>query len=1141
MADRTVVVNLKANTSQFKSAMGDASSSMTSFDKAQARSQANAEKWRVVGQASQVAGATLAAGLLATTKAASDQEQAFGALDAVFKSNSASMRENAAAAVNIGLSQTDYANSAAKLGSQLTNLGMSQSDVAGTTDDLITKAADMAAQFGGPTSQAVDAISAALRGERDPIEQYGISLTDAGIKAEMAATGMDKMGATLSLIQKQMASSNTLGAAAREFDTTAAATARARAEFDNAAAALGTALLPAMTAAANAVGGLLGKFNSLPPAAQTATTYVAAFGAAAMIAGPKIVAMASTVSNLAASLAAAGKLVGPITAVTSAITALGAGLAGLGFIKGIEALTGKVGELTGLPEVFRAIGSAIIGMVPGSGAMMALAQQFDGIKSAAAGLLEPIGGLGGLLPQLGSDSNMAAAGLGAMGSAASSSAEGLQDGANAAERQSQAVQALINDLQTLVGLNMAVGGNADALIGQENRLAAARRENGTAIQGTTKAAVSNRESMRNELGLISSLAQATQERVTAAKGEQAGLAAGNRVMQNRIASFRENAIAAGYSAKAVDAFIASTLKVPGKKSTKVDAPGADKAKKDLQGVDDAAKKVPKSTKTRTDAPNASRTKGDLDGVTDAAKKVPKSTRTRTDAPNASGTQRSLEGVDDAARKIPDSRRTTVSESGASATESAMGAVQSAINAIDTYVEVQIHGVRTGATVGAGAATGGYIRGAGTSTSDSIPAMLSNGEYVIRAAAVDRIGVSNLHRLNSSGSLPGFASGGQMLQGQPYAKWAYDQLPAFLKNNQQWIEENLPRISGNTVGTGAFYNTTKPTKATYRGKKSGETDKEYKAYKKRADQEYKQRVNTWKNERATVERQFDQTLRSEKLAEKWGQVAADQERDRETARKNDEAFWDGVRKYAEAVAEQQAAREAAAAKTVEDLQNAKAAFWQSVTDSLRAASSFSTHFQKAHGSYASDVERLTAANQAVEEARKALNSAAPGDRAAAAKNLADALKEVAAAQAQVNASDPKPANVIKSFQERAAAAEKYQRQVIALQRAGLNNTILEQIATMGPDDAQAMIDSLSGMTAAQIQQLNAAQGRIDTAAITLGSVLSSGIYDPAIAAARANPNYTVAVEVAPQAITIALDGRAMATAMANYNRQTGRAA
>lgn len=50
----------------------------------------------------------------------------------------------------------------------------------------------------------------------------------------------------------------------------------------------------------------------------------------------------------------------------------------------------------------------------------------------------------------------------------------------------------------------------------------------------------------------------------------------------------------------------------------------------------------------------------------------------------------------------------------------------------------------------GARTGGYISGAGTSTSDSIPAMLSNGEYVLNAASVDAIGVDNLNRINAAG-------------------------------------------------------------------------------------------------------------------------------------------------------------------------------------------------------------------------------------------------------------------------------------------------------------------------------------------------------------------------------------------------------
>jgi hypothetical protein len=45
------------------------------------------------------------------------------------------------------------------------------------------------------------------------------------------------------------------------------------------------------------------------------------------------------------------------------------------------------------------------------------------------------------------------------------------------------------------------------------------------------------------------------------------------------------------------------------------------------------------------------------------------------------------------------------------------------------------------------AYGGFIRGAGTGTSDSIPAMLSNGEYVIRAAAVQAIGTPTLDKMN----------------------------------------------------------------------------------------------------------------------------------------------------------------------------------------------------------------------------------------------------------------------------------------------------------------------------------------------------------------------------------------------------------
>lgn len=57
-----------------------------------------------------------------------------------------------------------------------------------------------------------------------------------------------------------------------------------------------------------------------------------------------------------------------------------------------------------------------------------------------------------------------------------------------------------------------------------------------------------------------------------------------------------------------------------------------------------------------------------------------------------------------------------------------------------------------------AATGGYITGAGTSTSDSIPAKLSNGEYVVKAESVKKYGVDYLHAINT-GRLHRYATGG----------------------------------------------------------------------------------------------------------------------------------------------------------------------------------------------------------------------------------------------------------------------------------------------------------------------------------------------------------------------------------------------
>ncbi|MCX7062847.1 MAG: hypothetical protein NTZ11_18420 [Gammaproteobacteria bacterium] len=80
------------------------------------------------------------------------------------------------------------------------------------------------------------------------------------------------------------------------------------------------------------------------------------------------------------------------------------------------------------------------------------------------------------------------------------------------------------------------------------------------------------------------------------------------------------------------------------------------------------------------------------------------------------------------------------------------------NAIPAAIGIALVSGAIGALLGNKFASGGYVDGPGTATSDSIPALLSNGEYVIRADAVNRVGRSLLDNINN-GSVSRFARGG----------------------------------------------------------------------------------------------------------------------------------------------------------------------------------------------------------------------------------------------------------------------------------------------------------------------------------------------------------------------------------------------
>ena len=81
------------------------------------------------------------------------------------------------------------------------------------------------------------------------------------------------------------------------------------------------------------------------------------------------------------------------------------------------------------------------------------------------------------------------------------------------------------------------------------------------------------------------------------------------------------------------------------------------------------------------------------------------------------------------------------------------------NAIKSAASAMGFGFADGGPVG-GYATGGHVIGPGTGTSDSIPAWLSNNEFVMTARTVDHYGVGFMTAINQR-KLPKFANGGRV--------------------------------------------------------------------------------------------------------------------------------------------------------------------------------------------------------------------------------------------------------------------------------------------------------------------------------------------------------------------------------------------
>lgn len=145
--------------------------------------------------------------------------------------------------------------------------------------------------------------------------------------------------------------------------------------------------------------------------------------------------------------------------------------------------------------------------------------------------------------------------------------------------------------------------------------------------------------------------------------------------------------------------------------------------------------------------------------------IPKDTKAAVSSPGAKASKEQINEVKNAIKNLPKSTQTKILSA---FNRGGIDAARSALNSINGKTATTYIVTRT-KTIGErqmqANAAGGYITGPGTATSDSIPAWLSNGEYVLRAAAVKAVGLAELNRLNAQGYARGgpvgFATGGSV--------------------------------------------------------------------------------------------------------------------------------------------------------------------------------------------------------------------------------------------------------------------------------------------------------------------------------------------------------------------------------------------
>ena len=174
--------------------------------------------------------------------------------------------QSSTAAQAIGISKQQVIDAAATFGTYGKSAGLAGKDLAGFATQMTSLAGDMASFKGKKPEQAIEAIGSALRGEMEPIRQFGVLLDDATLRSQamkmgLIATTDEGLTPQVKVLAAQAAilaqTSDAQGDFARTSQSTANVQKTLAAESANLSAEIGQKLAPAIVAAQKAGIGFL--------------------------------------------------------------------------------------------------------------------------------------------------------------------------------------------------------------------------------------------------------------------------------------------------------------------------------------------------------------------------------------------------------------------------------------------------------------------------------------------------------------------------------------------------------------------------------------------------------------------------------------------------------------------------------------------------------------------------------------------------------------------------------------------------------------------------------------------------------------------------------------------------------------------